>query len=82
VAGAVGIRDVTVASGILLVAVMAGLVVTRPGVFGALEDDLGAGAGVGVPGSERTGSEKTGTGRAGSGTGREPGTAPSTATVR
>ena len=39
IAGVVGIRDVTVASGALLIAVMAVLMVTRPGLFAALDDD-------------------------------------------
>jgi MFS family permease len=39
IAGVVGIRDVTVAAGVLLVVVMAGLTVLRPGLFRALEDD-------------------------------------------
>ncbi len=39
IAGAVGIRDVTVASGVLLALVMAGLTVVRPTLFRALEDD-------------------------------------------
>jgi MFS family permease len=38
IAGAIGIRPVTVASGIVLTAIMAGLLVFRPGVFHALED--------------------------------------------
>ncbi len=39
IAGAVGIGAVTVASGVLLFAVMAGLTALRPGLFRALEDD-------------------------------------------
>ncbi len=39
IAGAVGIREVTVISGVLLALVMAGLTVVRPTLFGALEDD-------------------------------------------
>jgi len=39
IAGAVGIRVVTMASGTLLVAVMAGLVLLRPRLFRALDDD-------------------------------------------
>ncbi|HEY5250668.1 MAG TPA: MFS transporter [Acidimicrobiales bacterium] len=39
IAGAVGIRHVTVASGVLLVFVMAGLMVMRPEWFRALDDD-------------------------------------------
>jgi MFS family permease len=38
VAGVVGIRDVTVVSGVLLVVVMAALTAIRPDVFRALED--------------------------------------------
>jgi hypothetical protein len=43
VAGVVGIRDVTVVSGVLLVVVMAVLTATRPDVFRALEDVPGVG---------------------------------------
>jgi MFS family permease len=39
IAGAVGIRVVTVVAGALLVVVMAGLLVLRPGLFVALDDD-------------------------------------------
>jgi MFS family permease len=39
IAGAVGIRPVTVASGLVLVAVMAGLLAGRPALFAALDDD-------------------------------------------
>ncbi|HVC69790.1 MAG TPA: MFS transporter [Acidimicrobiales bacterium] len=38
IAGAVGIRLVTIASGVLLVAVMAGLSLLRPALFAALDD--------------------------------------------
>jgi MFS family permease len=38
IAGAVGIRTVTVASGIALIVIMAGLLVTRPALFHALDD--------------------------------------------
>jgi MFS family permease len=55
VAGAVGIRDVTAASGVLLVAVMAGLVLLKPGLFGALEDDAGAGSEREIPGPAPSG---------------------------
>ena len=50
IAGAVGIRDVTVASGALLLAVMAGMVTVRPGWFQALDDDhVGTAAGESLP---------------------------------
>jgi MFS family permease len=39
IAGVVGIRTVTVASGLVLIAIMAGLVLARPGLFRALEDE-------------------------------------------
>jgi MFS family permease len=39
IADAVGVRTVTVASGVVLVAVMVGLVVGRPALFAALDDD-------------------------------------------
>jgi MFS family permease len=38
IAGAVGIRPVTVASGVILIVVMAAMVLVRPGIFHALED--------------------------------------------
>jgi MFS family permease len=50
-AGVVGIRAVTVASGVLLVCALAGLMVIRPGLFRALDDAEAFSAGSGDAGS-------------------------------
>jgi len=50
IAGAVGIHDVTVASGVVLFAVMAGMVTVRPAWFHALDDyHVGTAAGASPP---------------------------------
>ncbi|MGH9017324.1 MAG: MFS transporter [Acidimicrobiales bacterium] len=48
-AGSIGVRTVTVAAGVILVAVMVALRLLRPGLFAALDDDAAAGSVDGAP---------------------------------